>query len=111
VCPAAGSLEPASASEVATLEGVGAAAEENKLIVKGKPKGSGNLMGTVSLPILEGSGALSGTITSEGPFFEDAVSGSLTQAYTGGPTCGVAVGKKKAKKVSKGTVTGTVTIS
>ena len=102
--------EPISCATL-TSAGVGAAAEENKLIVKGAPKGSGNLMGTVSLPILEGSCALSGTITSEGPFFEDVVSGSLTQAYTGGPTCGVAEGKKKAKKVSKGTVSGTLSIS
>jgi hypothetical protein len=90
--------------------GVGAAAEENKITVK-PAGGGGNPMGTVSLLILEGSGALSGTITSGGPFSEDVISGSLTQAYTGGPTCGVAQGKKKAKKVSSGTVTGTVTIS
>lgn len=102
----------AEAISCATLltAGVGAAAEENKLIVK-PAGGGGNPQGTVSLLILEGSGALSGSITSEGPFFEDVVSGSLTQAYTGGATCGVQTGKKKAKKVSKGTVTGTVTIS
>jgi hypothetical protein len=102
--------EPISCATL-TSTGVGAAGEENKLIVKGTPKGAGNLMGTASLLILEGEGALSGMITSEGPFSGDTVSGSLTQAYSGGPTCGVAVGKKKAKKVTKGTLSGTVTIA
>ncbi len=107
-------FKTAEAISCATLtsEGVGAAAEENKLIIKSKPKDGGNPMGTASLLILEGEGALSGTITSEGPFFEDTVSGALTQAYTGGPTCGIVPEhKKKAKKVNKGTVSGTVTIA
>ena len=104
--------EPISCATL-TSEGVGAAAEENKLIIKAQAERfGGNPMGTASLPILEGEGALSGTITSEGPFFEDVVSGALTQAYTGGPTCGVTQkAKKKAKKVSKGTVSGTLSIS
>jgi hypothetical protein len=105
--------EPISC-ETLTGEGVGAAAEENKIILKWKPKpkGSGNSQGPVSLLITEVPGALlSGRIES-GPFEEDAISGSLSQSYTGGPTCGVAPeGKKKAKKVNKGTVTGTVSIS
>jgi hypothetical protein len=98
--------------ETLTGAGVGAAAEESKIILKLKPKGSGNAQGPVSLLIREGEGALSGSITSEGPFFEDTVAGSLTQTYTGGATCGIVPeGKKKAKKVSKGTFTGTVSVS
>jgi hypothetical protein len=105
-------FKTAEAISCATLlgAGVGAAAEENKLIIK-PAGGGGNPQGPVSLLIREGSGALSGSITSAGPFFEDVVSGALTQAYTGGPTCGVAQGKKQPKKVSKGTVSGTLSIS
>jgi hypothetical protein len=64
--------------------------------------------------LIEGPAALGGTISS-GPFHEDALGGSLTQAYTGGPTCGQETEhkgkKKKGKKVNKGTVSGTLTIS
>ena len=66
--------------------------------------------GTASISLIEGPAALSGSIMS-GPFHEDVLGGSLTQAYTGGEKCGVAEGKKKAKKVKKGTVSGTLSIS
>ncbi len=103
--------EPISCATLAS-GGVGAAAEENKIILKLKPKGGGNPQGTFSTEVREGSSPLSGTITSEGPFFEDTVGGSITQAYTGGATCGVVPeGKKKAKKVNKGTFTGTLSVS
>jgi hypothetical protein len=95
-----------------TGEGVGAAAEENKIILKLKPKSAGNPQGPVSLAIREGAGALTGSITTEGAFFEDSVAGTLTETYTGGATCGIVPeGKKKAKKVNKGTFTGTVSVS
>jgi len=59
--------EPISCATLASLEGVGAAAEENKIVLKLKPKAGGNPMGTFSVPIREGAGSpLSGTITSEG---------------------------------------------
>jgi hypothetical protein len=94
----------------ATLKGagVGAAAEENKIILKWKPHGSGNSQGTASLPITEVPGALLTGSIAEGPFSEDAISGSLSQSYTGGPTCGEGA---KPKKVKKGTVAGTLTVS
>ena len=39
-------------------------------------------------------------------------SGSITQTYTGGETCGIPPeGKKNAKKVNKGTYSGTLSIS
>jgi hypothetical protein len=92
--------------------GVGAAAEENKIVLKLKPKSGGNPQGTFSVGIHEGTSPLSGEITSEGAFSQDAIGGEITQSYTGGTTCGVAPeGKKKAKKVNKGTFAGTFSVS
>lgn len=100
--------EPISCATLKTA-GVGAAPEENKIILKWA--GAGNSQGTASLLITEEPApALTGSITS-GPFEGGAVSGSLSQSYTGGPTCGVGHGKKKPKKVSKGSVSGTIAVS
>jgi hypothetical protein len=90
----------------------GAAGSPEKIIIKWKPKpeGGSTSQGEASVTLIEGAGALSGTITS-GPFNEDTLGGSLTQAYTGGAECGVGHGKKKGKKVNKGTVSGTLSIS
>jgi len=104
-------FKTAEAVSCATLKGpgVGAATEENKLIVKFKS--AGNSMGTISVPITEvASVSVTGLINS-GPFIEDAISGSVSQTYTGGTTCGEVVGKKKAKAVSKGALAGTLSIS
>jgi hypothetical protein len=95
--------EPMTCASLAT--GVGAAAEENKIILKWTPKGSGNSQGPASLVVTEGTGALSGLV-SEGPFIEDTISGSLTQSYTGGTECGLT-----NKKVKKGTASGTLSIA
>ncbi len=106
-------FKTATAVTCATLTGagVGAAAEENKIVIKWTPKGGGNSQGTISVPITEVPGALvSGGIES-GPFAEDTIAGSVSQSYTGGPTCGTPEGKKKAKKVNKGTLSGTVSVS
>jgi hypothetical protein len=92
--------------------GVGAA-EGSKIVLKLSPKAGGNPSGPISVDIQEGSPQpLSGSITSEGAFFEDLISGSITQTYTGGETCGIPPeGKKKAKKVNKGSYAGTLSIS
>ena len=105
--------EPISCANLVS-GGVGAAAEENKIVLKLKPKGGGNPSGPISVDIQEGTAqSLSGSITSEGTaFFEDLIEGSITQTYTGGETCGVVpLGKKKAKKVNKGSYSGTLSIS
>lgn len=94
-----------------TGAGVGAAAEENKVVVKWTPAGGGNSLGTISVPITEVPGAPVSGLISEGPFAEDAISGTLSQTYAGGATCGVTEGKKKAKKVNKGTVSGSISIA
>ena len=94
----------------------GAASTEASITLKWKPKPEEgpNSAGSGGVSLIEGPAALSGTISS-GPFNEDALGGSLTQAYTGGPTCGQETEhkgkKKKGKKVNKGTVSGTLTIS
>jgi hypothetical protein len=94
--------------------GAATTGEALKLKWKPKPAAGSQSQGTASISLIEGAGALSGSITS-GPFDEGLVGGSLTQAYTGGPTCGQESehkGKKKpGKKVDKGTVSGTLTIS
>jgi hypothetical protein len=94
--------EPVTCSVLGT--GVGAAAEENKIILKWTPKGSGNSQGSVNL-VVGGSGALSGLVT-EGPFVEDTISGSLSQTYTGAEECGLT-----KKKVKKGLASGTISIA
>jgi hypothetical protein len=100
--------EPIDCATLKTV-GVGAAAEENKIILKWGS--AGNSQGPASLLITEEPGAaLTGSITS-GPFEGGTVSGSLSQKYTGGATCGESSGKKKGKKVSKGTATGTIAVS
>jgi hypothetical protein len=88
-----------------------AAATEGTIVIKWSPKGAGNSMGTFSMPITELPTTVSGLVE-KGPFEGDTIGGSVTQSYTGGPTCGIAPeGKKKAKKVNKGTLSGTLTIS
>ena len=99
----------------ALTSGAATTGEALKLKWKPKPNAGSQSQGTASISLIEGAGALSGSITS-GPFNEDVLGGSLTQAYTGGPTCGQEVemknGKKKpGKKVNKGTVSGTLSIS
>ncbi len=92
--------------------------EESTILIKAP--GEGNSSGSVSFQLIEGAGSFSSGPLAGGPFEGGTASGSLTQSYTGGATCGKPVitekhGKvheKAAKKVSKGTVTGgTATIS
>jgi hypothetical protein len=100
------------ACPVLTGPGVGASPEENKIILKWTPSGSGNSIGTASVPITEVAGAALSGVVNEGPFVEDTISGSLNEVYTGGTECGVIPpGKKHAKKVSKGTVSGTLSVA
>lgn len=49
--------------------------------------------------------ALSGTLES-GPYSPLTLSGTVTESYTGGSTCGEKLGKKAAKAVKKGTFSG-----
>lgn len=99
--------------EVLTTEGVGASAEENQFRLKLEPKNGKKPMGTFSLPIAETLTApLSGTITSEETaFFEDTISGSVAETYTGAKHCGEEVEGMKAKKVKRGTFVGSFSVS
>ena len=107
-----GHLKTTEAIDCSALTGAGAA-DEGTIVLKLTPKEGANSKGTFSMPIAEGTTALGGLIEEgEGIAFSgEAISGSATQAYTGGATCGVAEGKKKAKKVNKGSFTGSLTIS
>ncbi len=49
--------------------------------------------------------ALSGALAS-GPYSPLSLSGSVSETFTGGSTCGVPVGSKAAKAVKKGTFAG-----
>jgi hypothetical protein len=98
----------------AALKSTGEAVVETNAIFKWQPKGEGteNSTGTFSMPLTEESVALGGTIaTGSFPFSEDTISGTVKQSYIGGETCGVSSGHKKAKKVNKGSFTGSITIS
>lgn len=83
---------------------------ESTIMVK---TGEGNSSGSVSFQLIEGAGAFSSGPLSGGAFNEGTASGSLTQSYTGGATCGKPtitekhgkISEKPAKKVNKGTVT------
>jgi hypothetical protein len=96
----------------------GAATDPGPIKLKWKPTpaAGSQSQGTVSVQLIEGAGFLSGLITS-GPFGDNDLIGGervLTQVYTGGPECGKEtehMGKKKANKVNKGTVSGTLSIS
>ncbi len=91
------------------LIGEGALLAESNVVFKLKPKEGANSMGTFDFPVTEKAGvSLSGLVES-GAFEGGAIGGSVSQAYTGGPTCGVE-GKKKAKKVNKGTFTGSLSL-
>jgi hypothetical protein len=106
----------AEAVTCAALTGGAATTGESvKLKWKPKPAAGSQSQGTASVSLIEGAGALSGSITS-GPFNEDVIGGSLTQSYTGGATCGQETEpkpghKKAAKAVKKGEASGTLTIT
>lgn len=90
------------------LAGEGAPLTGSNIVLKLTPKEGANTMGTIDFPVTEKAGvSLSGLIES-GPFDGSAIGGSVTQAYTNGPACGISEGKKKTKKVNKGTFTGSL---
>jgi hypothetical protein len=108
----------AEAVTCAALTGGALSGEGSSILIKAK--GEGNSSGSVSVQLIEGAGTLTSGALSGGPFEGGTASGSLTQSYTGGATCGKPtitekngkVKEKAAKKVNKGTVTGgSVTIS
>jgi hypothetical protein len=79
------------------------------LVVKWVPKGAGVSHGTLVMALTEAAAAgLSGTLEG-GPFQAPVgvLGGTVWESFTGGPTCGVAEGKKKAKAVKRGTFSGT----
>ena len=62
--------------------------------------------GTLSLGLAETPGlAFSGEVLT-GSYSPLALSGSVTETYEGGPTCGQPVGNKTAKAVKKGAFSG-----
>jgi hypothetical protein len=79
------------------------------LSIKWAPHELGTSHGTLVVPITEASTApLSGTLEG-GPFSapEPITGGELFETFTGGSTCGVAEGHRKAKPVKKGSFSGT----
>ncbi len=92
------------------LTGEGALLTESNIIFKLNPKEGANPMGTFDFPVTEKAGvSLSGLVES-GAFEGGVIGGSVSQTYAGGETCGIPNGKKKAKKVSKGTFTGSLSL-
>ncbi len=74
------------------------------LVVKWSPKGTGNSHGALVVPLTEVGTTLEGTLEG-GPFAGPAsvFASSLSEGFTGGPTCGVPPAKGKAKPVKSGT--------
>jgi hypothetical protein len=68
--------------------------------------GSGNSMGSFSMPLTEVPGVSLGGTLASGPFSGDTISGTVSQTYTDGSKCGVPRAGMKAKKVKKGRFTG-----
>lgn len=109
-------LKTAEGVSCAVLSGEGAllAAEPDKVILKWTPHEGGNSTGPFDFPVTEKAGVSLGGLIETGPFAGGAIGGSVSQTYTGGATCGQKIvtknGKEKeAKKVSKGTFTGSLT--
>lgn len=99
-------LKTVNPASCADLTGPGAPTT-GTIVIKWSPKGQGNSHGTFSMPLTEMPGAALSGMVESGPFAEGAIAGTVSETYTGGAQCGVANGKKKAKKVNKGTLTGT----
>ncbi len=81
--------------------------KSDSLVFKATPnEAGGNATGSLIMPLSEVSAysGLSGTLEG-GPFQTPASinAGTIGESFTGGPTCGQAVGKKAAKPVKKGT--------
>jgi hypothetical protein len=93
----------------AVLTGAGAPEAESNIVLKWSPKGQGNSMGTFTLPVTEVPGASLGGLVESGLFAGASISGTVSETYTGGAKCGVSEGKK-AKKVEKGTFSGSLTV-
>ncbi len=102
-------MKTADAVTCAALTSAGAPVTDTNAIFKWKPSGEGNSMSTFIMPLTEMSVPLEGTFEAGTfPFSEDTTSGTVKQTYSG--SC-VSSGHKKAKKVNKGTFSGTITIS
>jgi hypothetical protein len=91
--------------------GTGAFSNPAESTILIKSKGEGNSSGSVTFQLIEGAGSFTSGTLSGGAFEGGTASGSLTQSYTGGATCGVETEpkpghKKPAKAVKKGEVTG-----
>jgi hypothetical protein len=97
------------------LKESGAALEStNDAIFKWTPRGGPNSTGSLNVPITEMAAGLEGSVAiGEFPFSEDKISGSVTETYGGGATCGSSGGHGHGggKKVNKGTFAGSITIS
>ena len=79
--------------------------EAGSLSVKWAPAEAGKSTGSLIIPISETPlTGLTGTLTG-GPFATptSVKAGTVSESFTGGPSCGVAEGKKKAKAVKTGT--------
>jgi hypothetical protein len=79
------------------------------LTVRWAPKSAGVSHGVLLFPLNEaGGGTLAGTFQ-QGPFvaLEPISGGEVFESFTGGSTCGLAEGKKKAKAVKRGVFSGT----
>jgi hypothetical protein len=87
----------------AALASTGEAAT-GSIVIKWSPTGQGNSSGTFSMPLTAVAGVSLGGTLESGPFATSTISGTVSQTFAG--ACGGGKGKKKAKKVKDGALTG-----
>lgn len=82
----------------------GGAAATGSIEIKWSPKAQGNSQGALTVPLTDSGTVSMGGKIEKGPLAGLGIYGPVSQSYSG--TCGGAIGKKKAKKVKDGSLTG-----
>ncbi len=95
-------VEPVTCSALSS--GVAGESGTIEIVWKPKPPKGFRSRGSATVPLIEGSAALGGTIA-HWAFGEGELQGSLTELYAGGPSCA------NGAKVKKGTVSGTLSVT
>ena len=95
-------VEPVTCSALSS--GVAGESGTIQIVWTPKPPRGFTSRGSATVPLIEGSAALGGTIA-HWAFGEGELQGSLTELYSGGAGCGAGA------KVKKGTVSGTLAVT
>ncbi len=97
-------LKTTNAVNCSALASAGEAAT-GSIVIKWSPKGQGNSQGTLTMPLTASTGVSMTGKLGHGLYEQLGLYDPVSQSYTG-PCGGSGKGKKKAKKVKDGTLTG-----